>query len=201
MNTSHAKTHLLSALFVLFLHFPATSNASDQKAQEDGKTSSSHVLIKTSLGSFKVALFNEKTPITVNNFLSYADEGFYSDTIFHRVIPGFMIQGGGFQKDMVQKATKAPIKNEAQGFIPNKRGTIAMARTNNPDSATSQFFINVENNSFLNKSVSQAGYAVFGEVVEGMDVVDNIAATQTGRRGPYGDVPTKDIVILGVSRL
>lgn len=201
MNAFHVQTRILSVLFVLFVHLPIAASAADQHTKEAEKAPGPQVLIETNLGSFKVALYNKKTPVTVDNFLSYTEEGFYSGTIFHRVIPGFMIQGGGFQKDMIQKAVKAPIKNEAQGFIPNKRGSIAMARTNNPDSATAQFFINVENNSFLNKSISQAGYAVFGEVVEGMDVVDKIAAVQTGRRGPYGDVPTEDVVILGISRL
>jgi len=151
--------------------------------------------IDTNKGPISIALYDKKTPITVENFKRYIAKEFYDGTVFHRVIPGFMIQGGGFEVGMVKKPTDAPIKNEAQAFIPNKRGTIAMARTNAPDSATAQFFINLKNNTFLNKSASQAGYAVFGEVIEGMDVVDSIAATQTGRRGPYGDVPKQDIII------
>lgn len=159
------------------------------------------VNIETNKGLISVALYDDKTPISVDNFKRYISKGFYDGTVFHRVIPGFMIQGGGFEQGMIKKPTDAPIKNEAQAFIPNKRGTIAMARTNAPDSATAQFFINLKNNNFLNKSASQAGYAVFGEVIEGMDVVDMIAATKTGKRGPYGDVPTQDIIIERISEV
>lgn len=156
------------------------------------------VTIKTTEGNIQLKLYDDKAPISVKNFMSYASENYYKGTIFHRVIPGFMIQGGGFATAMEKKPTKAPIKNEAQPFIPNKRGTIAMARTNAPDSATSQFFINVANNNFLNKTASQAGYAVFGEVTEGMAVIDAISTTETGRRGPYSDVPKKDVMITDV---
>ena len=154
--------------------------------------------IKTNKGVIEVRLYAEKAPITVANFIDYANSGFYNGTLFHRVIPNFMIQGGGFQSGMVKKATESPIVNEAQPTIPNKRGTLAMARTNAPNSATSQFFINLVNNNFLNKSTSQAGYAVFGEVTKGMDIVDAIAGVKTGRKGPYGDVPAEDIVIESV---
>ncbi|KZX78169.1 peptidylprolyl isomerase [Oleiphilus sp. HI0009] len=152
-------------------------------------------IIKTSLGEMAVKLYDQQAPITTKNFIAYVNSGFYNDTIFHRVIPGFMVQGGGFEKGMVKKPTNAPIQNEAKPTTPNKRGTLSMARTNDPNSATAQFFINVVDNHFLNKSSSQAGYAVFGEIVRGMEVADQISATKTGRRGPYGDVPVTDIII------
>ncbi|KZZ40753.1 peptidylprolyl isomerase [Oleiphilus sp. HI0130] len=154
--------------------------------------------IKTNKGAIEVVLYDKKTPKTVANFIEYANSGFYNGTIFHRVIPNFMIQGGGFEANMVKKTPKAPIINEAQPTIQNARGTLAMARTNDPNSATSQFFINLVNNNFLNKSTAQPGYAVFGEVTKGMDVVDTIAKVKTGRKGPYGDVPTDNIVIESV---
>lgn len=193
---------LLTITTTLLASLALIGNANEGKEQQETQIAANpQVLIETNMGSIKVALYSKKTPITVTNFLSYVDDGFYAETVFHRVIPDFMIQGGGFQQGMIQKAVKAPIKNEAQSFIPNKRGSISMARTNDPDSATAQFFINLKNNSFLNKSGAQAGYAVFGEVTEGMDIVDKIASVQTGRKGPYGDVPTEDIVIIKVSRL
>ena len=134
------------------------------------------VKLETSVGDIVIELNGEKAPITVKNFLGYVDSGFYSGTIFHRVIKGFMIQGGGFTEDMIQKQTKSPIKNEASNSLKNDRGTIAMARTSIPDSATCQFFINTVDNSFLNyTNSSNPGYAVFGKVIEGMDVVDKIA--------------------------
>ena len=135
----------------------------------------------TSEGAFVVRLRPDVAPETVENFLSYVDEGFYADTLFHRVISGFMIQGGGFDKTMSRKTTNSPITNEASETLPNLRGTIAMARTSNPDSATSQFFINVADNDFLNAGVRGPGYAVFGKVTEGMGVIDRIARVETGR--------------------
>jgi peptidyl-prolyl cis-trans isomerase A (cyclophilin A) len=156
---------------------------------------------KTSKGTFTVQLFHKQAPITVENFLRYADEGFYNGTIFHRVIAGFMIQGGGLTPDMQQKRGHAPIQNEATNGLKNKRGTLAMARTNEIHSATSQFFINVEDNDFLNHSPANYGYAVFGRVDSGMDVVDAIAAVQTGRYGIYDDVPLEPIVIESVTRI
>ena len=138
------------------------------------------VMMETSLGKVKIELFEKEAPISVKNFLEYTKSGFYSGTIFHRVMPGFMAQGGGFTPDRKQKPTKAPIKNEAANGLKNDRGTIAMARTSAPDSATAQFFINVVNNSMLNRpSPDGAGYAVFGKVVEGMDVVDKIVSVKT----------------------
>ena len=158
------------------------------------------VLIQTSKGTLKVELETERSPLTVQNFLAYADEGFYDGTIFHRVIAGFMIQGGGFGKDMTQKPTKAPVKNEAGNGLLNRRGTLAMARTNVVDSATAQFFINLADNDFLNHGSRDFGYAVFGRVVEGMDVVDAIAKVQTGRKGGHEAVPSEPVVIESIKR-
>ena len=159
------------------------------------------VTIKTSKGDIKLELFEKEAPETVKNFLRYISESFYKNTIFHRVIPGFMVQGGGFDTSFTQKPTHSPVKNEAANQISNKRGTIAMARTMVVDSATSQFFINLVDNDFLDfkAPVPQLyGYCVFGKVVEGMDVVDAIAAVKTGSRGMHRDVPQENIVILDV---
>lgn len=154
--------------------------------------------IETSMGSITLELDDEKAPITVANFLAYAQSGHYEGTIFHRVIDGFMIQGGGLTKALDQKATNVPIKNEAANGLTNARGTIAMARTMVVDSATSQFFINLVDNAFLNYSGPDPrtfGYAVFGKVTDGMDVVDRIAKVKTGTFGPYQNVPEEPIVI------
>ena len=153
------------------------------------------VVLETSLGPIKVALDRDKAPLSVDNFLQYVRSGHYDGTIFHRVIPSFMIQGGGFDAGMKQKATKPPIKNEAGNGLKNRRGTLAMARTNDPDSATAQFFINLKDNAALDYGMRNAGYAVFGEVVEGMDVVDRIAAVPTTARPPHADVPRMPVVI------
>jgi len=153
------------------------------------------VVLETSLGTIKIALDRDKAPGTVDNFLQYAHAGHYDGTVFHRVIPGFMIQGGGFDAAMKQKATKPPIRNEARNGLRNRRGTIVMARTDDPDSATAQFFINLKDNPALDFGMRNAGYAVFGEVVEGMDVVDKIAAVPTGARPPHADVPRTPVVI------
>ncbi len=156
------------------------------------------VLMETSMGSVKIELFKDKAPITVRNFLSYVKEGFYDGLIFHRVIGTFMIQGGGFDENMGQKKTKFAIKNEAANGLSNKRGTLAMARTSVVDSATSQFFINVVDNDFLDhrgKTADQFGYAVFGQVIEGMDVVDAIKGVKTGNKGGHSDVPLEPVVI------
>ena len=152
----------------------------------------------TNFGVIKLQLFADKAPKTVENFKSYVAEGFYDGTIFHRVIDGFMIQGGGFTQDMEQKETKGQIQNEADNGVGNKKGTIAMARTNDPHSATCQFFINVADNSFLNftsKNSSGWGYCVFGEVVEGMDVIEKIKGVATGRKFGHADVPLETVVI------
>jgi cyclophilin family peptidyl-prolyl cis-trans isomerase len=177
---------------------PADTNA-PAAAPADTKGATPMVIIKTSMGDVKVELYPDKAPITVKNFLSYVDDKFYDGTIFHRIINGFMIQGGGFTPDMNQKATKAQIKNEAQNGLKNDRGTLAMARTMVIDSATAQFFINVVDNDFLNfksADVRGFGYCVFGKVVEGMDVVDKIKAVPTGAQ----DVPNDVVKILEVRR-
>ena len=156
------------------------------------------VKIHTNYGVITLTLFADKAPITVANFLDYVKEGFYDNTIFHRVIDGFMIQGGGFESDMSQKETKATIQNEANNGLANNMGTVAMARTNEPHSATAQFFINVGDNSFLNfrsESTDGWGYCVFAEVTEGMDVVEKIKGVSTGNSGYHQDVPTEDVVI------
>ncbi len=154
------------------------------------------VLMETSLGNVKIELFPQTAPVTVKNFLEYVNSGFYNGTIFHRVINGFMIQGGGFTSDLVQKPTNPPIKNEADNGLTNDRGTIAMARTGDPNSATAQFFINVVDNDKLNRpSPDGYGYAVFGEVVEGMDVIDKIKAVRTGFSKGMRDVPQTPVVI------
>ena len=159
-------------------------------------------IVETSMGTITVELNDEAAPVTVANFVDYANSGHYDGTIFHRVIDGFMIQGGGFTKDMNQKPTKAPIRNEAANGLRNARGTIAMARTAVVDSATSQFFINLVDNDFLdyqNPTPQGFGYAVFGAVVDGMDVVDAIAKVSTGFAGPHQNVPEKPVVIRRVS--
>jgi len=156
------------------------------------------VKLHTNFGEITIELDAEKAPITVANFLSYVESGFYADTIFHRVIDGFMIQGGGFTEAMSQKETNATIKNEANNGLANKKYTIAMARTPNPDSASSQFFINVADNDFLNFSAPTSqgwGYCVFGKVVAGTEVVDKIAKVQTGNRGFHQDVPMENVII------
>ncbi len=154
------------------------------------------VKLHTNLGTITLQLDAEKAPITVKNFLDYVNSGFYNGTIFHRVMDGFMIQGGGFEPGMKQKPTSAPIKNEAANGLKNQTYTIAMARTSDPHSATAQFFINVKNNGFLDYPGQDGwGYAVFGKVVEGMDVVDAIAKVKTGNSGYHQDVPREDVVI------
>ena len=154
------------------------------------------VLLSTSLGEIKIELYDKEAPETVSNFLGYVNDGFFDGTIFHRVIAGFMIQGGGFTPDMQQKSTKPPIKNEATNGLKNELGTLAMARTNVVDSATSQFFINVKDNDFLNhQGQANFGYCVFGKVVEGLDVVRQIEAVATGRSGMHDDVPVTPVVI------
>jgi peptidyl-prolyl cis-trans isomerase A (cyclophilin A) len=158
------------------------------------------VIMETSMGNIEIELFADKAPITVSNFLAYVDSGFYNGTIFHRVIPGFMIQGGGFDEAMNQKPTKAPIKNEAKNGLKNDRGTLSMARTSVVDSATTQFFLNVTNNDFLNNGARDYGYAVFAKVLSGMDVADKIAAVKTGTRGYMGDVPVETVMIKSVKR-
>ena len=169
------------------------SNRQEKTMETTGTTT---VVMATSEGTVEIELFADKAPVSVSNFLAYVDAGFYDNTVFHRVIKNFMVQGGGFEANMRQKPTKAPIKNEATNGLKNDRGTLAMARTSVVDSATSQFFINVVNNDFLNNGARDFGYAVFGKVSAGMDVVDKIAAAQTGA----GDVPVKTVLIKSVKR-
>jgi peptidyl-prolyl cis-trans isomerase A (cyclophilin A) len=159
------------------------------------------VLIDTSLGQIEVELAEDYAPITVKNFLAYVDAGFYNDTVFHRVIPGFMIQGGGFDTRMDEKPTQAPIRNEADNGLRNVRGTLAMARTSDVNSATAQFFINQKDNAFLDHGARDFGYAVFGKVVRGMEVVDRISQVRTGSVSGFQDVPLQAVVIRSIKRV
>ncbi|MGD9079986.1 MAG: peptidylprolyl isomerase [Desulfobacterales bacterium] len=186
------KSTLVSIMIVLTVAFAAIAGDNPR------------VEMDTTKGKIVLELDADKAPKTVENFLAYVDAGFYDGTIFHRVIPNFMIQGGGFTADMQQKKTRAPIDNEANNGLRNERGTIAMARTSDPHSATAQFFINTKNNDFLNhrgKSPQGWGYAVFGRVAEGMAVVDAISGVKTATRGPFRDVPTDPVVIRKAIRL
>jgi len=158
------------------------------------------VVMETSFGTIKIELFEEKAPITVKNFLSYVDDKHYDGVVFHRVKKDFMIQGGGFEPGMKERKTKAPIKNEASNGLSNLRGTIAMARLPDPDTATAQFFINVVDNKFLDKGPMSDGYAVFGRVIEGMDVVDKIKEVKTTSKMGHNDVPIEDVVIKSVRK-
>ena len=165
---------------------------------------STQVDLQTNKGTIRIELDEAKAPLSSKNFLAYVDAGHYNGTVFHRVIPGFMIQGGGFEPGMKQKPTQAPINNEANNGLKNDHYTLAMARTSAPHSATAQFFINTTDNGFLNfKSESPQGwgYAVFGKVVSGQDVVDAIEKVATGSRGGHGDVPTEDVVIVSATRV
>ena len=191
------------ASIVCLLAVAAPAAQSAPKAQ-GAAAANPRVLLETSKGKIVLELNAGKAPKTVKNFLDYVKAGHYNGTVFHRVIPGFMIQGGGFTADMTQKPTRPSIQNEADNGLKNDRGTIAMARTPDPNSASSQFFINVANNAALNhtgKTERGWGYAVFGKVVEGMDVADAIVKVPTTTKGPYGDVPTQPIVIQKASVL
>lgn len=162
---------------------------------------SATVEMQTTQGTIVLELYPDKAPATVKNFLSYVNDGYYKDTVFHRVIPNFMIQGGGFTADMDKKQTKPPVQNESIRGLSNSRGTISMARTSNPHSATSQFFINTVDNLNLDGRPARPGYTVFGKVTKGMNVVDSISAVSTGRRGPYRDVPIEPVVIISAKQL
>ncbi len=167
------------------------------------KSANPKIKMETSKGTLTIELFPEQAPITVENFLQYVDDNYYTDTIFHRVIGSFMIQGGGFTADLEQKETRDPIKNEAANGLSNKCGTLAMARTGVVDSATGQFFINVVDNNFLDYKDDSAqgfGYCVFGEVIEGLDVIDEIKKVKTANQGHYQDVPVEPVVILSTER-
>ncbi len=187
---------LFLALQVTLLAFAFSPLA---QAQSNAKTSDNpQVLIDTNMGSIMLELYPEKAPKTVENFLAYVNEGFYDGTIFHRVIPNFMVQGGGFTTDMKKKLTRAPIENEADNGLRNKIGMVSMARTNDPHSATAQFFINVAQNSFLDfreKTNRAYGYAVFGRVIKGMKVVNKIRQVRTGFKDGFADVPLQTVVI------
>ena len=179
--------HIFKLIFIFLLSFTSLNIYAEENIK---------FIIDTSKGNIVIETYPKKAPITVKNFESYVNKGFYNNTIFHRVIDGFMIQGGGFTKDMAQKQTDAPIQNEASNGLKNEKYTIAMARTSIPDSATSQFFINVNNNNFLDyPGQDGAGYCVFGKVIEGQDVVDKIAKVMTGSSGMHQDVPNEPVII------
>jgi peptidyl-prolyl cis-trans isomerase A (cyclophilin A) len=185
---------VLAATCALF----GTSNA-DDSASEFSNQDLGKVDVTTSEGQFTLQLRPDVAPATVANFLEYVRLGFYQGTVFHRVIPGFMVQGGGFNSELQSQETRAPIRNEATPSLPNLRGTVAMARTNAPDSATAQFFVNLTDNDFLNPNSRSAGYAVFGKVVSGMDVIDAMANATTGSRKGMNDVPLQTITIESMS--
>ena len=179
--------HIFKLYFIFLLSFTSLNIYAEENIK---------FVIDTSKGNIVIETYPKKAPITVKNFESYVNKGFYNNTIFHRVIDGFMIQGGGFTKDMAQKQTDAPIQNEASNGLKNEKYTIAMARTQVPDSASSQFFINVNNNNFLDyPGQDGAGYCVFGKVIEGQDVVDKIAKVTTGSSGMHQDVPNEPVII------
>jgi cyclophilin family peptidyl-prolyl cis-trans isomerase len=159
------------------------------------------IRFETSHGGFTVELFTEEAPVTVENFLKYVDDGFFDGTIFHRIVPGFVIQGGGLTADFANKKTRAPIGNEAKNGLKNTRGSLSMARTSDINSATSQFFVNLKDNGFLDHGPRDYGYAVFGRVTDGMEVIDKIARVGTGTRKGYQDAPLEDVVIVSARRL
>ena len=159
------------------------------------------IVFETTLGNFTVEFHEKEAPLSVANFLKYVDDGFFDGTIFHRIVPGFVIQGGGFTPDMEQKRTQPPVKNEADNGLKNERGTLSMARTNDVNSATSQFFVNLKDNDFLDHKRGNFGYAVFARVTEGMQVIDQIDAVETGRRRGHDDVPLEPVVMKSVRRV
>ena len=159
------------------------------------------IRFETSLGDFTIDFFEKEAPLSVANFKSYIEEGYFDGTIFHRIVPGFVIQGGGFTEDMTQKKTKSPVKNEADNGLKNSRGTLSMARTNDINSATSQFFVNLKDNDFLDHSRGNFGYAVFAKVTEGMDVIDKIAAVATARKKGFDDVPVEAVTMKSVRHI
>ncbi len=189
------------AAILSLIHHPTVKG---NKPMNDNSASNPIVLLETSAGNIKIELDMENAPNSSENFLAYVEDGYFVDTIFHRVIPNFMVQGGGLTADMQDKPSKrASIENEAQNGLKNERGTLAMARTSDPHSATSQFFINLTDNTFLNfssESMQGWGYAVFGKVVEGMEIIDSIAKMPTGNNGGHQDVPQETITITGAAR-
>ncbi len=187
------KQILLPVLFLVMMTGISTG--------QENQVSSPQIVMETSKGEIVLVLYPDKAPLTVKNFINYVDAGFYNGTIFHRVIPGFMLQGGGFSQNMQKKTTMKPVKNEADNGLKNDRGTIAMARTQDPHSASSQFFINTVDNAFLNykgQTTAGWGYAVFGKVIKGMEVVDAISKVETGTHQKYRDVPKTAVVIIKV---
>ena len=175
-------------------------SASEEPRKPSAPGGKTLVTMKTSLGDVRIELDSERAPITVENFLTYVDDGFYDGTVFHRVIPNFMVQGGGFDSKMNQKSTRPSIKNEAKNGLKNETGTLAMARTSDPNSASSQFFINLVGNDSLNNSSRDFGYAVFARVVGGMDVVEKIAAVPTGNSGGHQNVPLDPVLLVSITR-
>jgi len=198
-----SKFRTLSLLAAVLLVFSATTSQAEPTAPKvEPAASTADILMETSMGNITIDFFDDKAPVTCKNIRSYVNEGFFDGLIFHRVIPGFVIQGGGFEPGMKKKQTHPPIMNEADNGEKNLRGTLSMARTQDIFSGTSQFFINLVDNASLDhrgKTPSGYGYAVFGKVTQGMDVVDKIAATPTGQKGRFRDIPVEDVVILKVS--
>jgi len=188
---------MISAAVLLCLAQASASPAASPAAAPSPRPTPSGpvVVLDTSAGRIRIGLYSDKSPVSVENFLRYVRKGHYDGTVFHRVIPGFMVQGGGMTPDLKEKATDKPIRNEARNGVRNSRGTVAMARTNDPDSATAQFFINLKDNAFLDFGIRGAGYAVFGEVLDGMDVVDKIAAVPTTTRQGNENVPVTAVLI------
>ena len=198
MNTLHLIRHRLVAACLGILMFAAA--AGQGHAQDETPLPNPQIVISTNFGDITLRLFRDKAPVTVENFLAYVDEEFYDGTIFHRVIPNFMIQGGGMTPDMTEKPTGDPIPNESGNRLHNIRGTIAMARTSDPDSAAAQFFINQRSNLRLDWQPGADGYAVFGEVIDGMNVVDYIATAPTRQVGGHGNVPVEPVLITKIRR-
>ena len=189
------KSLILASLLLFYAGFSGAADSAPAAAPENPK-----VAMATTLGTMVIELFPDKAPISVENFLKYVDSGFYNGCIFHRIVPGFVIQGGGFDKDMNKKETLEPIKNEADNGLKNLRATLSMARTPQINSATSQFFINLKNNSALDHGSRDFGYAVFARVVEGLSVIDKIAGVKTTSHGHYRDVPVEPVIITEVKR-
>lgn len=201
---AHSRIGFISLILAVLFTFPALSLAAEKdRKKTKEKPVNTTVIIETSMGTLEAELWADKAPVTVANFLAYADEKFFDGTIFHRVISNFMVQGGGFTSNMKEKTPHAAIKNEASSELKNTKGTLAMARTMDVNSATSQFFINLVDNDFLNhkgKAPQNYGYAVFGTVTKGMDVVEAMGKVKTGNSGPHQDVPVEPIVIKSVRK-
>jgi peptidyl-prolyl cis-trans isomerase A (cyclophilin A) len=197
MNTKYKGARIFVESIVLSLFFAASGQASAEKTGAAGKHPI--VVMDTTMGTIKIEVFTDKAPITAKNFLDYVNAGFYSGTVFHRVVPEFVIQGGGYLENMTRKTTNPPIKNESKNGLKNLRGTLSMARYDDPNSATSQFFINLKDNAHLDPPPGGMGYAVFAKVVDGMDVVDRIATVATSTRSvqgtPFQNVPVKPVVV------